>query len=557
MKNILLFVSALLATSVAQAGTFSMVQINPNAGYCDNVWSDSSKYYYGAGDLKHFAQLNGLLYFVATDQPYNDELWVTDGTQAGTHKIKDINPNGGSGIGDLRVVGSKIYFLANETKSDATPTDDWDLYTSDGTTAGTVKVKDLDQPFNTLLSDDNAGVTNGKIVFCTQTDVMVTNGTTSGTKSLASISLTSYTTANGYCEMNGNVYFIVNSDIWKSDGTAAGTKAVKSISDSATCHWNLAFASHIKAYNGKLYIIGSPSGCGPDLYSFDGTETGMVSKVLSLSMGNTYPDNLRECGGSLWFSAYDTSSYALFKVDASGQAQRICTINSTLSYSGNKILFPNDFNNGYVVVDALTGAQSSFGRSDLPLNGIGFGAYPNTVLVMGDKFIYQAYDSATGNQVMCITDGTSAGIQVVMPGAASTTHPFDYNLSCGLIDVFDFTTYGNKVVIPADFNNAGRELWFYESADLVNGIKERVQTTISVYPNPATDVLTIDLGKDQALISDVAIQITDMSGRIVGGSTTSGQKTELSVSLLASGNYIVNIVKGDHLIARRKVAVSH
>lgn len=556
MKNILLFAALLLTGSAAQAGTFSMVQINPNAGYCDNVWSDSSKYYYGAGDLKHFAQLNGLLYFVATDQPYNDELWVTDGTQQGTHKVKDINPNGGSGIGDLRVVGNKIFFLANETKSDVAPTDDYDLYTSDGTTAGTVKVKDLDQPFNTLLGEDNAGVTNGKIVFCTQTDVMVTDGSTSGTRSLATINLTGYTTANGYCEMNGNVYFIVNSDIWKSDGTTTGTKAVKSIADSANCHWNLAFASKIKAFNGKLYIIGSQSGFGPDLYTFDGTEMGAVTKVLSLPMGNAYPDNLRECGGSLWFSAYDTSSYALFKVNGTG-ADRICTINSTLSYSGNKILFPNDWNNGYHIVDALTGAQSEFGRSSLSLNGIGFSANPNTVLVMGNKIIYQAYDSATGYQVMCITDGTSEGIQVVMPSDAATSHPFDYTPGCGLIDVFDFTTYGNKVVIPADFNNAGRELWFYEADDLINGIIEHAQSAISIYPNPAHDQLTIDLGKEQSLSSDVAIQLIDMSGRVVSSAAIADQKAQIAVSSLVTGSYVVNVTKGNSLIARQKVTVAH
>lgn len=557
MKNIILFAALLLVGSAAQAGTFSMVQVNPNAGYCDNIWSDSSKYYYGAGDLKHFAQLNGLLYFVATDQPYNDELWVTDGTQQGTHKVKDINPNGGSGIGDLRVVGNKIYFLANETKTDLSPTDDYDLYVSDGTTSGTTKVKDLDQPFNNLLSEDNAGVTNGKIVFCTLTDVMVTDGSSNGTRSLAPITLTGYTSANGYCEMNGNVYFIVNSDIWKSNGTVAGTKAVKSISDSATCHWKLAFASKIKAFNGKLYIIGSESGFGPDLYCFDGTETGAVTKVLSMPMGNTYPDNLHECGGSLWFSAYDTASYSLYRISSSDvQPQRICMINSTLSFSGNKIFFPNDFNDGYKVVDALTGAQSSFGRSSLSLNGIGFSANPNTVLVMGNKIIYQAYDSATGYQVMCITDGTSEGIQVVMPSDAVTSHPFDYTPGCGLIDVFDFTTYGNKVVIPADFNNAGRELWFYESADLINGIQEQTQAAISIYPNPAHDLLTIDLGKE-ALSSDAVIQLIDLSGRVVSSTPVSEQQSKISVSSLATGSYIVNVVKGNDLIARQKVTVTH
>src|SRR5690554_5563796 len=42
------------------------------------------------------ALLNGKLYFQAYDGTNGIELWVTDGTTAGTQMIKDINPTGGS-----------------------------------------------------------------------------------------------------------------------------------------------------------------------------------------------------------------------------------------------------------------------------------------------------------------------------------------------------------------------------------------------------------------------------------------------------------------------------
>ena len=44
--------------------------------------------------------INGTLYFDGeSDAVTGDELWKSDGTTAGTTMIKDLNPNPGLGIG--------------------------------------------------------------------------------------------------------------------------------------------------------------------------------------------------------------------------------------------------------------------------------------------------------------------------------------------------------------------------------------------------------------------------------------------------------------------------
>jgi ELWxxDGT repeat protein len=78
------------------------------------------------------------LYFRASDGVSGDELWKSDGTDAGTVRVKDIRSGSlSSNIDSLTNVGGTLYFQANDgVNGDA-------LWKSDGTDAGTVLVKDF------------------------------------------------------------------------------------------------------------------------------------------------------------------------------------------------------------------------------------------------------------------------------------------------------------------------------------------------------------------------------------------------------------------------------
>jgi ELWxxDGT repeat protein len=77
-------------------------------------------------------------------------LWSTDGTPAGTRLVKDIGPGTTGGVFAAAAVGrdgyhspgavtvgNRVYFAANDG------TRGYELWKTDGTTAGTVLVKDL------------------------------------------------------------------------------------------------------------------------------------------------------------------------------------------------------------------------------------------------------------------------------------------------------------------------------------------------------------------------------------------------------------------------------
>jgi ELWxxDGT repeat protein len=80
--------------------------------------------------------VGGTLYFRADDGNSGFELWKSDGTEAGTVRVKDIS-GGSLSPSDLTNVGGTIYFSANEGTSG------YELWKSDGTEAGTVRVKDI------------------------------------------------------------------------------------------------------------------------------------------------------------------------------------------------------------------------------------------------------------------------------------------------------------------------------------------------------------------------------------------------------------------------------
>ena len=69
------------------------------------------------------------------------ELYKTDGTDAGTVLVKDINPVGGSDPAQITAVGAQVFFSATVPASSGGG--GRELYKSDGTAAGTFLVRDI------------------------------------------------------------------------------------------------------------------------------------------------------------------------------------------------------------------------------------------------------------------------------------------------------------------------------------------------------------------------------------------------------------------------------
>jgi len=99
-----------------EAGTVLVKDINPG----------------GISSIDNVLAFSGRLYFAADDGAHGRELWTSDGTPEGTAMVKDVNPAGSGGASGLTVFQGRLAFVANDGVHGA------EVWTSDGTAAGTV-----------------------------------------------------------------------------------------------------------------------------------------------------------------------------------------------------------------------------------------------------------------------------------------------------------------------------------------------------------------------------------------------------------------------------------
>lgn len=206
------------------AGTVLVKDINPGTG---------------ASSPMYLINVNGTLYFFAYSTANGRELWKSDGTAAGTVLVKDINPGtassepGSLSGNDCLVNGNgTLYFYATDG------TTGLELWKSDGTAAGTSLVKDINTGSNTSVS---AGTncpwmrySNGMLYFQASNgingqELWKSDGTTTGTMMVKDICSGSNSSAPRYITIISNIsYFMAMQSnftyqLFRSDGSSAGT----------------------------------------------------------------------------------------------------------------------------------------------------------------------------------------------------------------------------------------------------------------------------------------------------------------------------------------------
>ena len=211
--------------------------------------------------------------FFSADDGSDRELWISDGTTAGTIQYLDINTTTSTSSSDpdnLNVLGAQLTFVATHTTLGR------ELFKTNG--AGSlVLVKDI----NTAGDSNPTNITNigGELYFSASNgtvgqELWKSNGTNLGTIMLKDINPTGDSNASKFTQMGSTVFFIANDgtngvELWKTDGTGVGTVLVKNINPSGNSN-----PDYLTVYNGKLYFTADNGTNGTELWVSDGTLVG-------------------------------------------------------------------------------------------------------------------------------------------------------------------------------------------------------------------------------------------------------------------------------------------
>jgi ELWxxDGT repeat protein len=211
------------------------------------------------------------------------ELWCTDGTAAGTRLVRDITiGSAGSSPRHLTAVGSTLYFSADDGTAVGR-----EVWKSDGTPESTVRVADVRSDGDSVVNSSRLVNLDGKLYFTGATGLIggalwTTDGTTAGTiKVFSSLNL-----VQAPISYAGAVYFIAHNgqttSLYRTDGTPGGTTTVMSAPDMAglTATSNLMFFA---ADSGSFY--------GREIWKSDGTASGTQSAFHLASATNIAAPN--------------------------------------------------------------------------------------------------------------------------------------------------------------------------------------------------------------------------------------------------------------------------
>lgn len=258
--------------------------------------------------------MNGELYFVFRNEKEDvNELWKTDGSTKGTTST-GVKFGGSISTHDLNltVINSTLYFCAQDS------THGYELWKSDGTPAGTAMVKDINAVYSstgdTLSSNPRDFINVNGTLFFTADDgvhgkqLWKSNGTAADTVMVKDFGPDGSSLTSVFGEMadvSGILYFTLNSherstprigsgyietELWKTDGTEKGTVLVKDI--------NLGDSSYprdLTNVNGTLFFTANDGIHGRELWKSNGSQTGTVM-VRDI---NTKPGSLKGTADSV------------------------------------------------------------------------------------------------------------------------------------------------------------------------------------------------------------------------------------------------------------------
>lgn len=423
--------------------------------------------------------LNGRLYYV-----FNNQLWSTDGSEAGTNQLQ-----ASTDISQLIAYNDLVYFSSRMINGS------YSLWRTDGSVAGTTEFSASKTTLPSILNNKlyymvdgitlvqtdgtQAGTTQlGSITTGTVISMVTVNNmllmsvrTTTGSELYVSDGATApvllanlNTVGNSYVQLyrqwltQSAVYFTVPDangifSLWKSDGTELGT-----INFGVINNTNNPSVRFFTEFNGKTYFQANDGVNGAELWEIDGAVMSMLDLDKAAS-SNAY--SLTVFNNKLYFFAKDTVYGRQLWVHDGTLPQRVTDV-FTYSEGGLRelVIYKNSM--------YFTGTDI-FGRELWKSDGSAAGTvritdinpYGNSIYIFGalhmfnGLLFFEANDGVRGRELWK-SDGTAINTQITM----------DINQQNADTRISGLFKFKNKDYVFAN-DGAGQALWAIDDAGIV------------------------------------------------------------------------------------------
>ncbi|WP_161604374.1 ELWxxDGT repeat protein [Roseiconus nitratireducens] len=417
----------------------------------------------GSSNPFQLREVGGKLFFAADDVLGDgQELWVSDGTEGGTVQLVDSLPGqdlyGAPLDGAPELIGQVAGQLLFTTR-DATL--DRELWSSDGTSGGTALLRNINPA--TADANPNEFVRDGQFLYFAADDgihgeaVWRADTSTGMVEMIADVSPTSTDNVAGLTLLNGQIVFYNNSlgtagGVYITDGAGGFDQ----LSDLRPVELD-ASGKRFEVAAGQVFFAADDGINGVELFKTDGVATAVPVADFVPGGGSSNPSDLTEFQGALYFVA-DSTDYGRELFSTTGSAiSLVADVNVVANGASTESSSPDQLTvsgnrlfftaNDGAIGRELYWTTGSGASLVVDLRGGGSGSDPLALTDVGGTLYFSADDGTNGREPFK-TDGSSANTLLVQ-----NVHPTGGSNPSG------FLAAGGLVYFSADDGSAGQELW--------------------------------------------------------------------------------------------------
>jgi ELWxxDGT repeat protein len=498
--------------------------------------------------LDNAFQVGSDLFFIANSDGLGSKLYKTNGSNGNTVLLQGSANLIITNI--LGVLNNEVYYIAGDIIGGET----LKLYKTNGMPNAGTLVSDYHQGNDILINYPMTIVMNNVLYFFGNDGVAGfelwrTDGTSAGTYLVKDINpgiescLLLSSPKNYFTQLNGFIYFgaaepVTGAELWKSDGTEAGTTLVANIDDSEPLFANMGSnPAFFCTYNNAVYFSGYRPVDGRELWKTDGTAAGTVL-VRDITSGSSDPSGMKVYNGLLYFSAFHPDqNFALYKsdgttagttvVEAPNAGGPILTSDATFHLFKGKLFFEAMNDLGFHNIWFSDGTAS--GTSSLPNAPAVFTDYPTNLLATSNYLYFQSSDS------------NNPGVYRTTELPNEVTRLTDVSFTANVF--LPMFLSNNCLIVRGDNGSTGDEL--YTVCNQVTnpvGIGELIENKLLVYPNPCSEKAVVRFEKEIDAIQVVYLQ--DLNGKTTTLDFNQMDATSFEINELdkfSSGLYFIQI----------------